>query len=89
MLSTPWSFICLAVVNFTEGCWAPETTGAPGTDPDDDTLVVPIPSFSRFPQIADVVDHFVPTLWQDCRLDVTASKPCKIFAHIKKSYDFP
>lgn len=43
-------------------------------DPDDDTLVVPAPSFSRSPQIADVVHHFIPTLWQDCRLDVTASK---------------
>lgn len=75
MLSTPWSFICLAVVNFTRRMLGSRNNRSLWySDPDDDTLVVPIPSFSRFPQIADVVDHFIPTLWQDCRLDVTASK---------------
>ena len=90
MLSTLWSFICVAVVNFTR-----RTLGSKNNrslwylDPDDDTLVVPAPSFSRFPQIADVVDHFIPSLWQDCRLDVTASKtPVRLLPILRSTMIF-
>ena len=54
-----------------------------------DTLVVPATSLSRFPQIADVVDHFIPALWQDCRLDVTASKtPIRLLPILRSTMIF-
>lgn len=61
--------------NLPKACWAPELARVFCIwIPNDDTVVVPVVSFSRFIWVTVVVRFFISTLWQDCSLGMIGCK---------------